>query len=81
MNSVAITQVSTLIYPIMLTQQAEEISEAKAAELIGVNIETYRQQKAQTIDAIMKMVKSLPSPLILLLEGTKAQQKSSLPSE
>jgi len=77
MSSVQLSKLGSLIYPIMLTQEAGEISEAKAAELIGVDIVSYRENKHQAVQAIMKMLESLPSPLILLLEGTKALQQSS----
>lgn len=66
-----LTQAASLVYPIMLAQEAEEISESKAAELIGLNIQTYRERKAQAIKAILDVVTELPSPLALLLEGTK----------
>lgn len=66
-----------LVYPIMLAQEAGEISEGKAVELLGLDYVSYREQKAKVIQAIVGMVESLPSPLILLLEGTKGLPKSS----
>ena len=72
-DSAKLCQLGSLIYPIMLAQEAGEISEAKAAELIGVDLVTYRERKQQAIQAILDMVRSLPSPLILLLEGTKGK--------
>ena len=76
-SSLSLFRLGQIVYPIMLTQEFGEISEAKAAELIGVDIVTYRMKKHEAIKAVMGMVESLPSPLILLLEGTKALQQSS----
>jgi hypothetical protein len=78
MNSAALCKLGSLVYPIMLAQEAGEISEAKASELIGLDIVTYREKKHEAIKAILVMVESLPSPLILLLEGTKGQPRSSM---
>lgn len=74
-----IMKASSLIYPIMLAQEAGEISESKAAELIGLDIVSYREVKQEAIQSIVGMVRSLPSPLVLLLAGTKAQPSSSMP--
>lgn len=72
MNSVQLCRLGSLVYPIMLTQEAGEISEGKAAELVGLDIVSYREQKQKAIAAILGVIQQLPSPLILLLEGTKA---------
>ena len=81
MNSVDLCKLGSLAYPIMLTQEMGEISEAKAAELLAVNIENYREIKHQAAAAIMGMVESLPCPLTLLLAGTLDQPKSSTKGE
>jgi hypothetical protein len=73
----SIFTLSHLVYPILLAQEAGEITEAKAAELIGKDIVSLRELKAKAVKAIVKMVKSLPSPLISLLEGMKDWPKSS----
>ena len=73
MNSLDLCKLGAMVYPIMLAQEAGEISEAKGAELIGVDIVTYREQKSAAIKAIVQMLEQLPSPLILLLEGTKVK--------
>lgn len=77
MSSLELCRLGALVYPIMLAQEAGEISESKAAELLDLDIVSYREKKQAGIAAIVKMVESLPSPLILLLDGTKARQKSS----
>lgn len=76
MSSLELSRLGALVYPIMLAQEAGEVSESKAAELLGLDIVTYREKKQTAIAAIAKMVESLPSPLILLLEGTKAKPNS-----
>ena len=58
----------------MLTQEVGEISEAKAAEMLGLTLERYREVKSQAVTAIMGMIEQLQSPLILLLEGIKGRQ-------
>jgi hypothetical protein len=74
LSTLKLTQAASLVYPIMLTQEAEEISEAKAAELLGFDIVSYREKKAEAIQAVIGMVEKLPSPLILLLDGMKAKR-------
>ncbi len=70
-QSVNLCKLGALVYPIMLTQEMGEISEAKAAELLGMNVETYRENKHQVPMAIMAMIEKLPSPLTILLDGMK----------
>jgi hypothetical protein len=77
MSSVQLCRLGSMVYPIMLTQEAGQISEAKAAELIGLDIVTYREQKAKAIQAILTMLEELPSPLILLLADMKGRPVSS----
>ena len=80
MNTTTLCKLGSLVYPILLAQQAGEISEAKAAELLGVTIESLRETKAAAIKAILDMLEQLPSPLTLLLEGTKGLHDSSTQS-
>jgi hypothetical protein len=63
-----ITHAASLWYPIMLTQERGEISEAKAAELLGLTIESYREKREQVIETVMQFVKTLPSGLTSLLD-------------
>jgi hypothetical protein len=79
MNTSDLAKAASLIYPIMLAQEAGEISEQKSAELLGIGLMKYRETKAQAINTILSMVKSLPSPLILLVDGMKGLQQSSTP--
>lgn len=74
MSSLELTKLSSLVYPIMLAQEAGELSEGKACELIGMGVVAYREAKAKAVASITQMVESLPSPLVLLLESTKGQQ-------
>ncbi len=59
---------ASLWYPIMLTQERGEISESKAAELLGMDIVTYRCKKDDAIKAVMHLVENLPSPFRSLME-------------
>lgn len=76
-STLELSRLASLVYPILLAQEAGEISEAKAAELLGMDIVTMRETKWKAIKAVTEMIESLPSPLILLLEGTKEKPKSS----
>ena len=76
MSSLELARMGSLVYPIMLAQEAGEISEGKAGELLGLDIVTYREKKLAAINAIVAMLDSLPSPLILLLDATKDRPKS-----
>lgn len=69
----SVVRASSMYYPIMLTQQAGEISESKACEMLGMNIEEYRDFKQAAITATMTFIEKLPCPLIALVK--------SLPSE
>lgn len=70
-NTLSVLNVSQLVYPIMLAQQAGEMSESKACELLGMTITHYRTVKFKAIEAIVSILEKLPSPLTLLLEGIK----------
>lgn len=77
LSSLNFIRVSQLTYPILMAQMEGEISEAKAAELIGTDIVSLRMMKSQTIKSIMDMLEQLPSPLSWLLESMKDRPKSS----
>jgi hypothetical protein len=76
MSTLRLTQVATLWHPIMLTQASGEITEAKAAELLGLSRLEYRAEKRKIVEAVQKLVTQLASPLSLLLDDMKDQQKS-----
>lgn len=80
MSTLELMRLGQLVYPILLTLEAGEISESKAAELLGLPIERIRDVRWQAIQAVLSMVTQLPSPLNLLLESTLAKQKSLTPS-
>jgi hypothetical protein len=77
MSSVQLCRAAALVYPIMLAQQAGEISESKAAELLNLDIESCRSQKNAAVKAIVELVEQLPSPLTLLLNAMMGQQSLS----
>lgn len=80
-STMKLVQVAALYYPVIVTQLMGEISEAKAAELLGRKIEEYRDLKYEIRNAVLATIESLPSPLILLLDDMKALQKSSEKSQ
>ena len=73
MNSLGVSRAASLWYPIMLAQESGEISESKGAELLGMSILDYREHKGNAIQAVMRLVDELPSPLISLVEAIAAR--------
>jgi len=73
-DSVKLCKLGSMVYPIMLAQAEGELTESKAAELIGLDIVTYREAKWNAIKSILTMIEQLPSPLILLLDAHKNQK-------
>jgi hypothetical protein len=57
----------------MLAQDAGEISESKGAELLGLSVVDYRQQKQRAIQAVRTLVEILPSPLTSLVAVLREQ--------
>jgi hypothetical protein len=76
-TSLQLVQIADLFYPVIVAQLMGEISEAKAAELVGKNIEDYRWLKTRIARSLMDFLQSLPSPLTSLLELIEDRQKSS----
>lgn len=74
-STLDVAHAGSLWYPIMLTQESGEISEAKAAELLGMTIENYRNRKQHAIATIMQLVTTLPSGLTSLVDILRDQQK------
>lgn len=81
MSSLELCRVGAMVYPVMLAQEAGEVSESKAAEMLDLDIVTYREKKQTAIAAIVKLVETLPSPLTLLMESTKDRPVSSTKSD
>ena len=73
MKAQHILRAGSLWYPIMLAQERGELSHSKAAELLGLNLEAYREQKEAAIEAIIALVNSLPSELTSLLAVLRDQ--------
>jgi hypothetical protein len=70
-STLLVTHAASLWYPIMLTQERGEISEAKAAELLGLAVEDYREKRERAIGIVMQLVNTLPSGLNSLLDVMK----------
>jgi len=67
-GSLGITRAASYWYPTMLAEAAGEISESKAAELLGLNIEEYRNRRYDAIQAVLQLIKNLPSPLVSIIQ-------------
>jgi hypothetical protein len=51
-----VVRAGSLWYPIMLAQLRSEISEEKAAELLGMNLIEYREHMDNAIQAVIRLV-------------------------
>ena len=67
-TSLGITRAASFWYPTMLTQEAGEISESKAAELLGMGLIEYRTAKDNAIRAVLGLIEDLPSPLVSIAQ-------------
>ena len=52
-TSLGVTRAASYWYPTMLAEAAGNISESKAAELLGMNIEEYQQRRYDAIQAVL----------------------------
>jgi hypothetical protein len=57
----------------MLAEASGELSEAKAAELLGLNLTAYRGYKELAIKAVMALAHISTSPLLSVVEIMKAK--------
>ena len=70
-SSLHVVHAASLWYPIMLVQERGEISESKAAEMLGMTIENYRDKRETAINIVMQLVTTLPSGLTSLVDILK----------
>lgn len=70
-STLAVVHAASLWYPVMLAQERCEISETKAAELLGTSLEQYRKEKEAAIAAVMQLVSTLKSPLHSLVDAIR----------
>ena len=70
-TSLGITRAASYWYPTMLAEAAGDISEDKAAELLGLTINEYRKRRYDAIQAVLRMIEALPSPLVSLVDVMK----------
>ena len=78
-TSLGIARAASYWYPTMLAEAAGEISENKAAELLGMSIVEYRNRRYDAIQAVMGLIYNLPSPTASLMDAIK--QKPELFNE
>lgn len=67
-TSLGITRAASFWYPTMLAQAEGELSESRAAELLGLNLLEYRRAKFNAIQAVQQFIENLPSPLVSLMQ-------------
>ncbi len=66
-NLIGIKNAASFWYPTMLAQEACEITESKAAELLGLTIPDYRNRKQEAIQAVLWLTENLPNPITGIL--------------
>lgn len=71
----SLSKLGRLVYPILLAQEAGELSESCASELLGKDIVSLREIKHNAISAVVGMLETLPSPMHLLLDGYQPKDK------
>jgi len=67
-SSLGITRAASYWYPTMLAEAAGEINESKAAELLGLTINEYRERRYDAIRAVRQLIENLPSPLVSIIQ-------------
>ena len=72
-STLNVARAGSLWYPIMLAQEHGEITEARGAELLGMDILHYREKKQEAIQAVKTLVEQLPSPLSSLVDILREQ--------
>lgn len=72
-STLNVVRAASLWYPIMLAQERGEISEARGAELLGMNMLEYREHKETAIQAVMRFISDLPSPLTSLVDALRVK--------
>lgn len=65
----------------MLAEETNHITESRAAELLGLNLEKYREKKWEAVEAVEHFISTLPSPLTSLLEVMRDQPELLTPSD
>ncbi len=81
LSSLLVSHAASLWYPIMLAHAHDIISEAKAAELLGLRIPDYRQKLDNALGAVTNLIESLPSPLTSLLDIMRDRPDLLTPKE
>ena len=67
-TSLGITRAASYWYPTMLAEANGDISESKAAELLGMGLVEYRNRKYDAIQAVMTLINTLPSPMVSIFQ-------------
>lgn len=73
MSTLNVRRAASLWYPVMLTEASGEISEGKAAELLGLHVLDYRAHKAEVIQKVQELVKLSMFPLRSVVEVMQAR--------
>ena len=73
MSTLNVQRAASFWYPVMLTQAEGKISEARAAELLGLDIIAYRSHKELVMMSVMRLVEVSASPLRSVVGLMKAQ--------
>lgn len=77
MSTLDVQRAASLWYPVMLAQASGELSEARAAELLGLNLSDYRNHKELAIKTVSLLANTLSSPLRSVVEPIQDRPESS----
>lgn len=73
MSTLQISRAASLWCPVMVTEVSGRISEAKAAELLGINLTAYREHKELVMMSVMRLVDVSTSHLRSVVELMQAK--------
>ena len=68
-HSLDVVRAGSCWYPVMLAQERGAMSEAKAAQLLGMDLKSYQDHRENTIQAVIRLASELTFPLASILEA------------
>ena len=76
----AVIKAGSIVVPFMLAQELGVMSESKACELLGCNIEEYREHKYKIVEAVQKLLEDMPCDIMFILNRHTCEQSKEVAS-
>lgn len=76
----AVIKAGSIVVPFMLAQELGVMSESKACELLGCNIEEYREHKYKIIETVQKLLEDMPSDIRFILNRHTCEESKEAAS-